>query len=342
MRVLFRADASTSIGSGHVMRCLALAAELRRQDASHTAFICRDLPGGLAKAIRAGGHRLYLLPSNADWTAAADARTCLAALETTNWDWLVVDHYELDPAWEDCLRRHAKRVLAIDDLGGRHLCDLLLDQNLKSRIHDLYAQHTPATCRKLLGPRYALMRRQFVDARNIRSDDSRVRRILVCFGGGDTTLPLQKTLAALHYPGKAGVAIDVVLARSDRSLLEQECQGRPSVILHDGVEDMAHLMAQADLAIGAGGSSTWERCCMGLPALTVSLADNQDAIAEQADRIGVARHLGRLETLTVQGLSRAVDDLIDDSAGRTAMSRAGMALVDGLGATRVVQAMGEI
>ncbi|WP_045226162.1 UDP-2,4-diacetamido-2,4,6-trideoxy-beta-L-altropyranose hydrolase [Methyloterricola oryzae] len=342
MRVLFRADASTSIGSGHVMRCLALAAELHRQGASHTAFICRDLPGSLAKAIRAGGHRLYLLPNNADWTAAADARTCLAALETTNWDWLVVDHYELDPAWEDCLRRHAKRVLAIDDLGGRHLCDLLLDQNLKSGIHDLYAQHTPATCRKLLGPRYALMRRQFVDARNIRSDDSRVRRILVCFGGGDTTLPLQKTLAALHYPGKAGVAIDVVLARSDRSLLEQECLGLPSVILHDGVEDMAHLMAQADLAIGAGGSSTWERCCMGLPALTVSLADNQDAIAEQADRIGVARHLGRLETLTVQGLSRAVHDLIDDSAGRTAMSRAGMALVDGLGAKRVVQAMGEI
>lgn len=329
------------MGSGHVMRCLALAEELRRQSGGQAAFLCRDLPGNLGAFIRVNGFGLYLLPNNGPWTAVADALACQDVLGTTIWDWLVVDHYELDLAWEVSLRRHAKRILAIDDLGRRHESDLLLDQNLEPRIHDLYAGHTSPACRKLLGTRYALLRRQFADARKVRTESRPVRRILVCFGGGDTTGPMQTALGALHQRGRAAVAIDVVLGRSDRSVLEQACQGLPSIILHDAVDAMAQLMAQADLAIGAGGSSTWERCCMGLPALTVSLADNQDTIAGQAERMGASRHLGRLERLTAESLALAINDLLEDSAARAAMSRAGMALVDGLGATRVVEAMGE-
>lgn len=342
MKVVIRADASAGIGSGHVMRCLALADELSRQGAGQVAFLCRDLPGNLNQTILASGHRLTVLPNDETWTVSADALACLASIETTS-DWLIVDHYELDSVWESTLRQFVGRVFAIDDLGRKHDCDLLLDQNLESAIHELYAERVPYGCKKLLGPRYALLRQQFGAARvNRAKKDGPVRRVLVFFGGGDAVGPLLMTLGALRQLGGSAVAVDVVLGRSDRVAVENACRDMRGVALHDRVENMAHLMARADLAIGAGGSSTWERCCMGLPALTISLADNQDAIAGQAEKIGLSWHLGRVEHLTVEELGLAIGKLVDDAGARFRMSQSGLALVDGMGTARVVQAMREI
>jgi UDP-2,4-diacetamido-2,4,6-trideoxy-beta-L-altropyranose hydrolase len=258
-------------------------------------------------------------------------------------DWLVLDHYRLDARWEKALRPMARKIMVIDDLADRpHACDLLLDQNLYRAPGQRYSGKVPAECRQLLGPEFALLRPEFRRARETRESRAAQiprarpsRRLFVFFGGSDPGDETSKALAALAHLGPEGADADVVVGSSNphRHKVEAACAALGGVRFHCQVGNMAELMAEADVALGAGGTTTWERCCLGLPALVAVLADNQAELADTADESGVAVNLGRGENLRPEDYVRALRALTPERA--QAMETRCRALVDGLGCARV-------
>lgn len=361
MDVFIRADASLAIGQGHVMRCLSLADTLREQGAKCT-FISREHTGNLCDHIEARGFAVRRLsaiktgkvaqsqPKYASWLGASwseDADQTLSAIDSAACrpHWLVVDHYGLDYRWESTLRPFVRRIMVIDDLADRpHDANLLLDQNLYGGMAERYAGLVPPACMQLLGPGYALLRREFVEARkNVRQRNGKVKRVFVFFGGSDVSNATGMALEVLGSAITGDVKVDVVIgdANPHRETIECLCNAMPGVRLHRQVSHMAELMAAADLALGAGGSATWERCALGLPAIVVSVADNQVAIANGVDEIGAHRHLGPFGNLSTERLAAAIADMQNTPAVLSKMSQAALALVDARGSERVMSNLKE-
>jgi len=355
MKVVFRVDASQLIGSGHVMRCLALAEYLLKHHAQ-VFFICRELPGNMIKIIEErrfpvfrlpykntggggvyGGKKQYVL-----WLGVLlekelyDVEKYLTPINKI--DWLIVDHYALDEKWEEALRKYTQHIMVIDDLANRkHVCDFLLDQNYYAALDKRYDGLVPPKCRSLLGPKYVLLRNEFVKARKkIKVCDGNVRRILVFLGGADLTNETKKVLDALSMIGFLGV-VDVVVGAQNRhkSEIRSICAGKQNYNFYFQVDNIVELMLQADLAIGAGGVSVWERCCLGLPSLVITLAENQERLAHDTHAFGAIAYLGKSDQLTVNELAVALENNIYDSTRMKSMSQKGMLLVDGLGVQRV-------
>ncbi|MCE9639654.1 MAG: UDP-2,4-diacetamido-2,4,6-trideoxy-beta-L-altropyranose hydrolase, partial [Betaproteobacteria bacterium] len=357
--VAIRVDASTAIGSGHVMRCLSLAAELTTAGAE-VRFICREHAGNLCDTIAdQGGYEVHRLPAaqhthdddsgkklahaawlGTDWADdAAQTATAIAAHEKKP-DWLVVDHYALDARWESVLRSSAHNVMVIDDLADRpHACDLLLDQNLHRELGARYDGLIPSSCQLLLGPRYALLRPEFRAARTqLRNRDGTVQRILVFFGGVDAGNETAKALRAIAASG-ANVVVDVILGPSSPHVESTRalCATLPRARLHHAPRNIAQLMSSADLAIGATGATTWERCCLGLPAIVISLAQNQESIAHALADGSLAVYLGASAAVTPDMIAAALLELMRDPSRVAAMSRACAEITDGNGAARVAR-----
>jgi UDP-2,4-diacetamido-2,4,6-trideoxy-beta-L-altropyranose hydrolase len=318
IKAVFRTDASVEIGSGHLMRCLTLADQLRA-DGAEAAFICRDLPGAMFGLLDARGYpnaRLEL-PATVAASQHDDARATLeavAGLFPGGVDWLVVDQYGLDAEWERLLRPVSRKLMVIDDLADRpHDCDLLLDQNYYRDLESRYQGRVPGQCVTLLGPGYVLLRPEFALARQkLRARDGVVRRILVFFGGSDPTNETEKVLEALGLLGKPDLDVDVVvgLANPKRQAIQALCEALPNVSFHCQVPSMAELILDADLGVGAGGAAMWERCYLGLPAITVISAANQERTTEDVAAIGAIELLGRATKLGPADYAHALGAMI--------------------------------
>lgn len=347
MKILFRADASVQIGSGHVMRCLTLAVALRERGAQ-AAFVCREHEGNLCELIEDLGFPVARLPSGKtsswlgeDWeTDAFQTMKAMKALGKP--DWLVVDHYSIDSKWESKLREMTGRIMVIDDLADRtHDCDLILDQNLYADMETRYAGKVPAHCQQLLGPRYALLRDEFRRLHEqVKLRSGVVRRVLVFFGGMDIDNYTSHAIEAIAQLGMPGVHVDVVIGAQHphRELIETAC-AEHGFSCHVQTSKMAELMAAADLSIGAGGSTIWERCCLGLPTLAICTADNQKQQIKDAAREGLLYSpdpYGELPSV----IKRHVIALTENSSLRYALSLNGMQAVDGQGTPRVIGNMG--
>jgi len=357
----FRADASPRIGAGHLMRCLTLADRLRTLGhASH--FLTRDPPPHLQATIAARGHGLVglpaaaarektpedpLAPPHADWLGGCweeDARACRGALAPLGADWLVVDHYALDARWEAALEPVCARQLAIDDLADRpHRAALLLDVNAGRRAED-YDRWLPAGSRRLIGPRYALLRPEFAEARAAslqRRRQPALRHILVSMGGVDLPDASSAALAGLQATAlPADASVTVVMGSGSPWLDKVRAQAAalrwPAEVLVD-VSDMAQQMQRADLAIGAAGGTAWERCCLGLPAVVVVLAENQRPGARALAAAGAAQLVER-----VDDLARRLPACLAAWSSPAALAQAGQraaGLVDGQGTARVCEAL---
>lgn len=333
MRVAMRVDASPIIGAGHVMRCLSLADGLRQRGAT-VSFVSRSLPAHLTALIERSGHELLAIG------AADDAADTARRLGDARLDWLVVDHYGLDARWETAVRGVAARIFVIDDLADRaHDCDLLLDQGLHADAAQRYEGRVPSRCELLLGPRFALLRDGFRKAREAataRAGD--VSRALVSFGGSDTANHTALAIEAIHstLPDLAQVDVVIGASHAHRDAIAEACR-RHGYRCHVQSDRMPELMAAADLAIGAGGITTWERCCVGLPAVVFAVASNQEAVVEQAARHALIYAVDAPVTAARLGLHLRA--LADNAAQRHRLSCAGLKTVDGLGVSRVVQAM---
>ncbi len=300
MRALFRADASVSIGSGHIMRCLTLANALRRQGIS-CDFASRDGKGALHQLVTAQGFTLLRLPpcdADAGTEESDDAAQTLALL-TQNYALLIVDHYALAARYCQQLRQRCRYILQIDDLANRPLdCDLLLDQNLLPDAASRYQQLVPPYCRQLLGPAYALLRDEFYQ----HSDGHDKQRILIGFGGSDAQNLTALAISALQQLKLTSLHADIVIGANNpwRTQLEQLVRRLPNAQLHVQCDYMAKLMHQARLMLGAGGSSHWERCICGLPGLVVTVAENQQATTAYLDQLGACVWLGQAADMTAE------------------------------------------
>lgn len=357
MHIVFRTDASHQIGTGHVVRCLTLARGLRERGA-YCRFICREHPGHLLGLIREQGFDAVALPcdsgkrgrfgkvaeprlTHAEWLGADwrdDVEATRHALGETVADWLVVDHYGLDTRWESAVRPHCRKLLVIDDLADReHDCDLLLDQNLVADMEHRYDGKLSHRCGRILGPRHALLQSAYADLhRRTPPREGEIRRILVYFGGADTDNLTGLAIAAFLALQRDDISLDVVINSGSlhADVIREQIMEIPKATLNIHLPSLAPLMVQADLAIGAGGATSWERCCLGLPALVITLAENQKPIAAELHRQGLIHWLGHKDQVNVQALACELADIVGKGL-KPVWSEQCQHLVDGRGAERV-------
>lgn len=347
MWVLIRADATNQIGIGHIMRTLTLALELKRLSCEVT-FICNTLPDHLAAKIESTGCELIRLSNSVDDTIDTEAFDAAAVL---HWlasvgrsfpDWVIVDHYKLSAEWEARFTQRGIRVMVIDDLASRpHICELLLDQTLNCTADD-YHDLVPMGCLLALGSKFALLRPEFHETRN-KSLVSRERRgfskVLISLGGTDPNNVTAVVLESLlKLKSSINFEIDVILGASSAykcqvGALVDDFDGKAK--LHIGVENMAKYMLQSDVAIGAAGSTSWERCCLGLPSLTLVLADNQLRIDKALQDCGASISLGDYKAPAFEKTLLRALNVVSCDQTRSEMSSSASQLIDGLGTNRV-------
>jgi UDP-2,4-diacetamido-2,4,6-trideoxy-beta-L-altropyranose hydrolase len=360
MHVVFRVDSSIEIGTGHFMRCMTLADELVRRGAG-VSFICRDFPGNLCDITEdkcypvhrlTGGEvpvescqrqRRYEKWLGVDWKTDVKQTKEFLAQENRETDWLIVDHYAIDKRWETAMRSSVSSIMVIDDLADRpHDCDLLLDQNYCSDLESRYVGQIPINCRRLLGPVYALLRPEFRTLRtalNERQGD--VKRMLVFFGGCDPTNETIKALEAIKLFKHPEIAVDVVIGINNphRAFIKALAATMPQTACHSYVTCMADLMVNADLYIGAAGTTTWERCCLGLPSMVITVAQNQvEATRAMADH-KLLCFVGESDRITERDILKCLMDLCTNNMLLRHYSEASRKLVDGMGAKRCASAL---
>ena len=300
MRVVFRVDASLQMGTGHVMRCLTLA-QVLKENGANVEFICRKHEGNLIDKIRSSGfnvHELGLFEetevdtslAHSHWLGATqqqDADDCIDIFKAKKVDWLIVDHYALDEQWQERLKPYYEKLMVIDDLADRkHQCDILLDQTFGRQQED-YLAFTTKDCELLLGSQYALLRPEFAKWRPYsleRRSKPEFKQLLINMGGVDidnVTENILDELKMCNLPND--IDITVVMGGSAPHLesvkskaITLPCKTEVKV----DVDNMAEVMANSDIAIGAAGATTWERCCLGLPTIQFVIAKNQLFSAE--------------------------------------------------------------
>lgn len=344
MNILIRVDASATIGSGHVMRCLTLACALKERGL-RVVFLMRELDGHRFNEVEAKGFNVILL-KNSDkndmvcWKSDAIQTIEIISKLTFLLDWIIVDHYALDARWEEQLQAYTKKMMVIDDLADRpHCCDMLLDQNVHLNMEKRYQHLLSRETELLLGPTYALLRKEFLQYRNQRKEYAGViKKILVFFGGGDNVQLTIKTVDILLKLYGKDIEISVIgKAYSEKNEIEKFCTPFNNVNYFSQVSNIAELMLDADLSIGAGGSTTWERCCMGLPSLVISVADNQVEISKTVDQMGAIKYLGDANHLTTEIFSGHISNIMNDSSTLKKISSKAHQLVDGMGCERVAE-----
>lgn len=335
--ILFRSDASTQIGTGHIMRCLALAQAA--QDADITVhFASASLPDGLATRLTDDGmvlHQVEVLPGS-----HSDAMYTVALAQDLGAAWIVVDGYHFGAAYQRLIKDAGLKLLAIDDYSHAesYAADLVLNQNSYADLL-LYPSCEPYT-RLLLGSRYTLLRREFLRWCDCsREISTEARNILLTMGGSDPeniTLKVFEALEQVDLQGKEVVVVvgasnphfQVLEAIADRSIFDMR-------LLHN-VTNMPEVMAWADVAVTSGGSTCWELAFMGVPSLILVLADNQVSIAEDLDRRGVSKNLGDAHATTSIQIRDALSGLLSNVKELRQMGALGRQLIDGYGTRRVV------
>ncbi|MBO6577015.1 MAG: UDP-2,4-diacetamido-2,4,6-trideoxy-beta-L-altropyranose hydrolase [Rhodothermales bacterium] len=358
-QVLIRVDSSSVIGSGHIQRCLALAEGLRELDVV-VRFVSRLHPGHLGHLVEKAGFALDRLPpargelrrepstpraAYSNWLGASqveDAVDTVAVARETGPNLVLVDHYGVAHEWETAVARHFP-VMTIDDLADRSYgCDLLLDQNYWSKGRHPYKRLTPSRCDLLVGPAYALLRPEFRRHRGNANEKRRGRsRLLVSFGGSDVENLTSRCLRILSKPMFSSLEIDVVVGQNNPHipLVEELVIQSARLALFVQTPKMAELMARADFAIGAGGSTTWERLCVSLPSLVISVADNQVRFCQHLARDGYIKYLGASKSVQDSKIRAALADALSGPVLEAGAVRAGASLVDGQGTARVAREM---
>ena len=353
---VFRVDSSGKIGSGHLMRCLTLAMALRDVGAL-CSFICRALEGNLNHLVVSEGFSLNELaqsgadakatyenePYHSSWREVGwevDAAETLSVLSVLKPQWLVVDHYGLWYDWQVAVGSGCK-IMVIDDLADRkHHCDLLLDQNLGSDALG-YESLIPSVCTTLFGPDYALLRPEFKEYREAslaRRVDYGMENILINFGGGDPDNHIVRVLRALlSIDLPSNVTISIIfggLSAINEEHKQLISQFSNTITSYGMVSNMAEILSVSDLVIGAAGSSSWERCCLGVPSIIFPVALNQSGIAEQLSKCGAAIVLTN-QDLSNGNLGLLVNQMLQ-SQDLAKMSKIAATVCDGNGLDKII------
>ena len=355
MNIFFRVDASSKIGSGHVIRCLTLAKVLKKQGAK-CKFICRDHNNNLIKKIKEKDFKVIVIPSASkfksiqsakdkspnysNWIGASwkmDAKQTINALKKEKIDWLIIDHYGIDIQWEKNLRPYTKKIMVIDDLANRnHDCDLLLDQNLIANYKNRYNKYLPKNCSTLLGPQYALLQDEYKDLHlSAPPRIGAIKRILVYFGGNSQNKLTESVISAFSKLNRKGIALDIVFSSNSsyKEKIKKLVNENKSIKIYSDLTSLASLILKADLAIGACGATSWERLCLGLPSIVITVAQNQKPIAKELHKQGLIRWLGHYDKVTNNSIYNALKISIDQNL--ETWSNACKIVTNGCGAEKV-------
>jgi UDP-2,4-diacetamido-2,4,6-trideoxy-beta-L-altropyranose hydrolase len=338
--IAFRVDSSTSIGTGHVMRCMALAQQLQALGC-HIYFYCANLPGNLSELIA----RNYPVETISEDAPLHFVDVC----RRRNIGAVVIDHYNIDYLWESVVHRELKvPIVVIDDLANRqHQCQLLIDQNLGRKETD-YDQLLSGDTQRLIGTQYALLRPEFSELRAAallrRRNFSAIERVLISLGGADPDNVTLQVLQQLEHMSVSGLStIDVVVGSSyphNSQLTAFIARTALPVAVHTQVGNIGELMLLADISVGAGGSSAWERCVLGLPSIAIGIASNQLIVLQGLQEAGAA--------VIVRDPTKIRDEFsshwqhISSPSVYAKLSAQAAAMVDGLGAKRVADQVGAL
>jgi len=351
LKVVFRVDASLAIGIGHVMRCLTLA-QMLKENGANVEFICRKHEGSLIGKIFLSGFNVHELEAfevigldnkltHSHWlgvTQQQDSDDCIDILKAKKIDWLIVDHYSLDEQWQKRLRPYCEKLMVIDDLADRkHQCDILLDQTFGRQQEDYLALISKG-CKLLLGSKYALLRSEFSEWRGFsleRRSKSKFKQLLINMGGVDVDNVTENVLDGLKlYNLPNDINITVVMGGSAPHLdsvkskaLTLPCKTEVKV----DVGNMAEIMANSDIAIGAAGSTTWERCCLGLATIQIVIAKNQLFSAKMLEQYGSVQPVAKINEISQ--LLENSDEWLKD------VSITSSHICDGMGVYRVTNKM---
>ncbi len=353
--LFIRTDAGTKIGTGHVMRCITLAESLKKRF-REIFFVSNQIPGNMSDYVESMGYKVYrirgythiegqkLQSSMLRKHIENDVSQCRKVIEPHKnaKSWLLVDHYGIDHRWENGIRNQVEKIIVIDDLANRkHICDVLIDQNFYKNMKRRYDGLVPKNCMQMVGPRYALLRPEFKIARKKLKRKNKLHHILISFGGSDVTNQTAKVLRALKSLDLK-YKVDVVVGSSNphKNSVKRLCSSMPSTSFHYQTNNIAKLMVCADLAVGGGGSTTWERCCLGLPSIVSILSKNQQQLTEDVAEIGCVINLGQVANLAQHDYADAIKGI--DVKILQKMSKKCLSLVDGNGATRVTNKIFQI
>ncbi len=341
MNLLFRTDASPPMGTGHVMRCIALAQACQDAGGRATFVMADSTPGILAKLAE---ESCPVLSVSGVAGSMDDSAQMIAFACETQADWIAVDGYQFDGDYQRALKAAGFKVLFLDDYGhaSHYSADLVLNQNAQADEGTYIARESYT--RLLLGPDYCLLRREFVRWRGWKREIAPTGcRVLVTMGGSDPDNVTEIVIAALQQLPDLEAA--VVVGGSNPhfdSLQRQAAQGGQHFRLLRSVDNMPELMAWADVAVSGAGSTCWEMCLLQLPMILIDLADNQKPIAGALDKLAAAIHLGAGADMTADEIAKRVADLLASQSERAALSNRCGKFVDGRGAGRVVSELSRI
>jgi UDP-2,4-diacetamido-2,4,6-trideoxy-beta-L-altropyranose hydrolase len=338
--LIIRADASIAMGTGHVMRCLALAQAWQDQG-GECIFAMAETTTATERRVR--GEKFEVIPLRASPGTLQDAEQVVQLTLAHHASWVVVDGYQFDVEYQRRLKAAGLKVLVVDDTGhaGAYVADVVLDQNVNAceRVY----QRRESDTRLLLGPRYALLRREFKSWRKWKREIAPIaRKVLVTVGGTDPDNVTVRIIRALRLLAEDKLEATIVIggANPHGDGLEQEIKGAGDTLrLVRDAFDMPRLIADADVAISAAGITCWEMCFLGLPSVLIDVAENQTPVAHELDRQGVATYAGSSGQVTPQDIAARLKLLLFAPERRATMSERGRRLVDGCGAERVVSAM---
>jgi UDP-2,4-diacetamido-2,4,6-trideoxy-beta-L-altropyranose hydrolase len=338
--ILIRTDTNTQIGSGHVMRCLALA-QAWQKSGGNASFLMSTRVSHIRKRLGSEGMAVAYLPTQRG--SSEDALQTAALAKKINASWIVLDGYQFDGVYQQVLKKSGLNLLFLDDYGhaGHYYADLVLNQNIYAH-EGLYTNREPYT-RLLLKTQYALLRNEFLKWQRWNRDiPKQARKVLVTLGGGDPENVTGKVIEAVDRIKTNGLEVVVVVGGHNPHIetLQKSMGNKNSDIrLIQNATNMSELMAVSDVAVSAGGSTCWELAFMGLPAAVLVFAENQEKIAAGLDTAGVMINLAQYKKISIEQITAALQRLIQNHNLRQEMSRRGRDLVDGMGAARVVEVL---
>ena len=343
--IFVRVDSGYDIGFGHAIRCLSLAQTLKKMN-FEICFISKKERGNISKLFEDKGFTVYYIQNSYSKSKKNDIikndvnqTVKIITKHKAKSSWIIVDHYDLDFKWEKSLRKFVDKIIVIDDLARKHDCNLLLDQNYNKNLKTRYDKLVPRKCIKLLGPKYALLRDEFPILRKSVKPRKNFKRILISFGGSDPTNETGKVLSAIKIlkTNKQFLEVNVVIGKSDKNKLKIKllCNSIPNAKLYESVYNIGKLMCKADLAVGAGGSSTLERLCLGLPPIVSIIATNQEESTMALGKKGYIINVDSAKNLTIKKYVEILENL--DVKKLQSISRNSLKVVDGKGGMRVAK-----
>ena len=336
-KIFIRVDSGLEIGTGHMMRCLSLAKILTEYN-FEVCFLSKKLEGNICDLIIKNEYKIeYLSNTNNIESKYNDVSDIIKILcKEKEKPFIIVDHYDLDVEWEKQVQKYVEKLIVIDDLANRnHVCDLLLDQNLYENMDDRYVDLVSSNCEILVGPKYALLRKEFSEKRKKSIPRKNFNKIMVSFGGSDPNNETIKVLNALKKIKMKNIKIDVIIRKTNPNLnkIKEICDSIENCFLFQDVENMEEFMIDSDLSIGAAGITTWERCCLGLPSIVTTIADNQIEVVKAITKKKCIIHLGNSKETNSKDYEKCIQEINGEILSDISLNC--FKIVDGKGCIRV-------